>query len=196
MFPAFVTDVCCVDTPPTSSFTEYAGAAVLLSSLGLALTNCIYIYSPNPGIDTSGFSSKHNSNCQGDSIFVSHVYSCLNKCASYPSTSASLGSLSVIRITCKGSGMFFVHAMHSFVNLSKENVFYVWLIFCTKYHFMNFMRWIVKYCLFYSYCETCDFWLQINPIQFPFTVCGPVRTPPIKGYDSPDGEYIDISKKW
>ncbi|XP_059053328.1 large ribosomal subunit protein mL40 [Achroia grisella] len=30
----------------------------------------------------------------------------------------------------------------------------------------------------------------------PFSVSGPVDTPPIKGYDSPDGEYIDISKKW
>lgn len=38
--------------------------------------------------------------------------------------------------------------------------------------------------------------IQINPTQLPFTVCGPVQTPPIKGYDSPDGEYIDISKKW
>ncbi|GFG36580.1 hypothetical protein Cfor_06193 [Coptotermes formosanus] len=38
--------------------------------------------------------------------------------------------------------------------------------------------------------------IQINPTQLPFTVRGPVRTPPIKGYDSPDGEYLDVSKKW
>lgn len=30
----------------------------------------------------------------------------------------------------------------------------------------------------------------------PFTANGPVSTPPIENYDSPDGEYIDISKKW
>jgi Mitochondrial ribosomal protein L28. len=38
--------------------------------------------------------------------------------------------------------------------------------------------------------------LQINPLQIPFTLKGPVRTPLIKDYDSPDGEYIDVSKKW
>ncbi|XP_069681724.1 large ribosomal subunit protein mL40 [Periplaneta americana] len=38
--------------------------------------------------------------------------------------------------------------------------------------------------------------IQINPLQLPFTVRGPVRTPPIKDYDSPDGEYTDVSKKW
>lgn len=30
----------------------------------------------------------------------------------------------------------------------------------------------------------------------PISVTGPVNTPPIKGYVSPDGDYIDISKKW
>ncbi|GBP70050.1 39S ribosomal protein L40, mitochondrial [Eumeta japonica] len=30
----------------------------------------------------------------------------------------------------------------------------------------------------------------------PFVAKGPVATPPIKGYDVPDGEYIDITKKW
>ncbi|XP_053613967.1 large ribosomal subunit protein mL40 [Plodia interpunctella] len=30
----------------------------------------------------------------------------------------------------------------------------------------------------------------------PYTVTGPVATPPIKGYESPDGEYLDVSKKW
>lgn len=38
--------------------------------------------------------------------------------------------------------------------------------------------------------------IQINPTLLPFTVRGPVKTPPIKGYDSPDGEYTDVSKKW
>ncbi|KAL4717911.1 hypothetical protein ACJJTC_001329 [Scirpophaga incertulas] len=30
----------------------------------------------------------------------------------------------------------------------------------------------------------------------PFTINGPVATPPIKNYESPDGDYIDVSKKW
>ncbi|KPJ18278.1 39S ribosomal protein L40, mitochondrial [Papilio machaon] len=30
----------------------------------------------------------------------------------------------------------------------------------------------------------------------PYSIKGPVATPPIKNYDSPDGEYIDVSKKW
>ncbi|KAI8424915.1 hypothetical protein MSG28_006833 [Choristoneura fumiferana] len=30
----------------------------------------------------------------------------------------------------------------------------------------------------------------------PYSINGPVATPPIKGYYSPDGEYIDVSKKW
>ncbi|XP_055615711.1 39S ribosomal protein L40, mitochondrial [Toxorhynchites rutilus septentrionalis] len=30
----------------------------------------------------------------------------------------------------------------------------------------------------------------------PLKVEGPVATPPIDGYDMPDGEYIDVSKKW
>ncbi|XP_049878004.1 39S ribosomal protein L40, mitochondrial [Pectinophora gossypiella] len=30
----------------------------------------------------------------------------------------------------------------------------------------------------------------------PYSISGPVATPPIKGYDSPDGEYVDVSKKW
>ncbi|CAG2053312.1 unnamed protein product [Timema podura] len=36
----------------------------------------------------------------------------------------------------------------------------------------------------------------IDPKLIPFKACGPVRTPPIKDYESPDGEYIDVSKKW
>lgn len=30
----------------------------------------------------------------------------------------------------------------------------------------------------------------------PFVAQGPVSTPPIENYESPDGEYLDISKKW
>ncbi|XP_047034191.1 39S ribosomal protein L40, mitochondrial [Helicoverpa zea] len=30
----------------------------------------------------------------------------------------------------------------------------------------------------------------------PYEIQGPVATPPIKNYVSPDGEYIDVSKKW
>lgn len=30
----------------------------------------------------------------------------------------------------------------------------------------------------------------------PFQAKGPVATPAIKDYDSPDGDYNDISKKW
>lgn len=30
----------------------------------------------------------------------------------------------------------------------------------------------------------------------PFYAKAPVATPPMDKYDSPDGEYIDISKKW
>ncbi|KAI5635906.1 mitochondrial ribosomal protein l28 domain-containing protein [Phthorimaea operculella] len=30
----------------------------------------------------------------------------------------------------------------------------------------------------------------------PYSITGTVATPPIKGYDSPDGEYIDVTKKW
>lgn len=29
-----------------------------------------------------------------------------------------------------------------------------------------------------------------------FKTKGPVATPPINDYNSPDGEYLDISKKW
>nr|CAD7461458.1 unnamed protein product [Timema tahoe] len=38
--------------------------------------------------------------------------------------------------------------------------------------------------------------VPIDPKLIPFKACGPVRTPPIKDYESPDGEYIDVSKKW
>ncbi|CAH4038064.1 unnamed protein product [Pieris brassicae] len=30
----------------------------------------------------------------------------------------------------------------------------------------------------------------------PYTIDGTYATPPIKKYDSPDGEYVDVSKKW
>lgn len=30
----------------------------------------------------------------------------------------------------------------------------------------------------------------------PFNAIGPVSTPPIEKYESPDGDYIDVSKKW
>uniref|UniRef100_A0A0K8SNV1 Large ribosomal subunit protein mL40 n=1 Tax=Lygus hesperus TaxID=30085 RepID=A0A0K8SNV1_LYGHE len=30
----------------------------------------------------------------------------------------------------------------------------------------------------------------------PFIATGPVETPPIQNYDSPDGEFVDVSKKW
>lgn len=38
--------------------------------------------------------------------------------------------------------------------------------------------------------------VQLDHEIFPFTASGPKITPPIKNYESPDGEYIDISKKW
>ncbi|XP_026480573.1 39S ribosomal protein L40, mitochondrial-like [Ctenocephalides felis] len=38
--------------------------------------------------------------------------------------------------------------------------------------------------------------VQIDQELLPFTTTGPTITPPIKNYESPDGEYIDISKKW
>ncbi|XP_054261851.1 39S ribosomal protein L40, mitochondrial [Macrosteles quadrilineatus] len=38
--------------------------------------------------------------------------------------------------------------------------------------------------------------IQIDPGFLPFKVKGPVVTPPIENYDSPDGEYVDVSKKW
>jgi len=106
-------------------------AAVLLLSLGFPLTNCVYTYSPNPGVGTNVFSSKHNRNYQSDSISLNYVCSCQYKYASCSSTSVSLGSFSVIGIACKGSGMCFIHAMRIFVNVSMFCV-----CFCTKYHFI------------------------------------------------------------
>lgn len=38
--------------------------------------------------------------------------------------------------------------------------------------------------------------LQIDQTILPFNAKGPVATPAVKDYDSPDGDYNDISKKW
>ncbi|XP_044730029.1 39S ribosomal protein L40, mitochondrial [Chrysoperla carnea] len=38
--------------------------------------------------------------------------------------------------------------------------------------------------------------IQMDLTLLPYTTKGPVRTPAIKSYESPDGEYIDISRKW
>uniref|UniRef100_A0A1B6KI01 Large ribosomal subunit protein mL40 n=1 Tax=Graphocephala atropunctata TaxID=36148 RepID=A0A1B6KI01_9HEMI len=38
--------------------------------------------------------------------------------------------------------------------------------------------------------------IQVDPALLPFSVRGPVVTPPIPDYESPDGEYVDITKKW
>ena len=124
-------------TLPTSSFTEYASSVSwqqcyyrawslhwqiacthILQNLVLALVRfppsiigtVIVIASPS----------------------LNHVCSYQYKYASYSITSVSLGSVSVTGIACKGSGMFFTHAMHIFVNLSKEKCVCVFDCFCTK----------------------------------------------------------------
>lgn len=38
--------------------------------------------------------------------------------------------------------------------------------------------------------------IEIDESLLPYQLTGPVETPPIENYQSPDGEYIDISKKW
>ncbi|GLH07650.1 39S ribosomal protein L40, mitochondrial [Gryllus bimaculatus] len=38
--------------------------------------------------------------------------------------------------------------------------------------------------------------IQIDPTLIPIEIEGPARTPAIKNYESPDGEYTDVSKKW
>lgn len=38
--------------------------------------------------------------------------------------------------------------------------------------------------------------IQLDETLLPFKSKGPVETPPIENYDSPDGEYTNISKKW
>lgn len=37
---------------------------------------------------------------------------------------------------------------------------------------------------------------QMDPKLVPFTITGPVHTPPIPDYDAPDGDYVDVSKNW
>lgn len=38
--------------------------------------------------------------------------------------------------------------------------------------------------------------VDIDESLLTYQLTGPVETPPIENYQSPDGEYIDISKKW
>ncbi|CAH1284945.1 unnamed protein product [Diabrotica balteata] len=38
--------------------------------------------------------------------------------------------------------------------------------------------------------------IQFDFHLMPFTSQGPVETPPIENYNSPDGDYQDVSKKW
>ncbi|XP_026823428.1 39S ribosomal protein L40, mitochondrial [Rhopalosiphum maidis] len=38
--------------------------------------------------------------------------------------------------------------------------------------------------------------VDIDESLLTYELTGPVETPPIENYPSPDGEYIDISKKW
>lgn len=38
--------------------------------------------------------------------------------------------------------------------------------------------------------------IGIDESLLPYQLTGPVETPPIENYQSPDGEYLDISKKW
>ncbi|KFM77867.1 39S ribosomal protein L40, mitochondrial, partial [Stegodyphus mimosarum] len=38
--------------------------------------------------------------------------------------------------------------------------------------------------------------VQPDPMLIPFTMMGPVETPPIEGFDYPDGEYINVTKEY
>ncbi|XP_073973276.1 mitochondrial ribosomal protein L40 [Rhodnius prolixus] len=38
--------------------------------------------------------------------------------------------------------------------------------------------------------------IKVDNGALPWNCKGPVETPPIQEYESPDGEYIDISRKW
>lgn len=38
--------------------------------------------------------------------------------------------------------------------------------------------------------------IQVDQNLINFKAIGPVHSPPIKNYESPDGDYSDISKKW
>lgn len=42
----------------------------------------------------------------------------------------------------------------------------------------------------------CLYCLQPDLQLIPYEVSGTVATPAIKDYATPDGEYIDVSKKW
>ncbi|ROT82297.1 putative 39S ribosomal protein L40, mitochondrial [Penaeus vannamei] len=44
-----------------------------------------------------------------------------------------------------------------------------------------------------------DLWLeaiQLDQTLLPYRARGPLRTPPIQDYDTPDGEYFNRTKKW
>ena len=38
--------------------------------------------------------------------------------------------------------------------------------------------------------------IQLDSFSLPFRCSGPTRTPPIKNYSAPDGEYLDTTRKW
>lgn len=41
-------------------------------------------------------------------------------------------------------------------------------------------------------------WCNFQPDfqLLPFVSDGPCRTPPIENYEAPDGDYLDVSRKW
>lgn len=41
-----------------------------------------------------------------------------------------------------------------------------------------------------------NFTFQFDEALLPFNSEGPTETPPIEGYDGPDGDYKDVSKIW
>ncbi|XP_037776401.1 39S ribosomal protein L40, mitochondrial-like [Penaeus monodon] len=44
-----------------------------------------------------------------------------------------------------------------------------------------------------------DLWreaIQLDQTLLPYRARGPLRTPPIEGYNTPDGEYFNRTKKW
>lgn len=42
----------------------------------------------------------------------------------------------------------------------------------------------------------CTEIFQVDETLIPVTIKGPTLSPPIKDYDSPDGEYTNTSFKW
>lgn len=40
------------------------------------------------------------------------------------------------------------------------------------------------------------FELQIDPDLLPYSRKGPLHTPPIDDFEAPDGEYLDVTKKY